>query len=77
MLIIIQAIKQMYACIHTQTHTHWILGALGQGGKRLNTHDLFCSLSRCLPFFLHPPCGGGVGGDDVGAGTDCVFVLCA
>lgn len=22
--------------------------------KRLNTHGLFCFLSRCLPFFLHP-----------------------
>ena len=43
----------MYPCTHTQTHAHTGFGA-DEGGKKLNTHGLFCSLSCCLSFFLHP-----------------------
>lgn len=42
-----------------QTHTHTqSCGTFDEGvaafAERLNTHGLFCFLSRCLPFFLHP-----------------------
>jgi len=43
---------------HTYTHTVYGCGTFNGGvaafDDRLNSHGLFCFLSRCLPFFLHP-----------------------
>ena len=39
--------------IHTQSYGTFDEGVAAYA-ERLNTHGLFCFLSRCLPFFLHP-----------------------
>lgn len=77
MFMFIQATIKKGILVDTHARAYAGFGAWGEGGERLNTHDLFCSLSRCLSFSLHPPPpphGGGVRGDGVGAGTDCVCV---
>ncbi len=48
-----------YSHIQSHTFTHiYGYGTFDEGvaafAERLNTHGLFCFLSRCLPFFLHP-----------------------